>query len=624
MLDQPIAQIKGLRVEFQTKDGPVVGVEDVSFDIHPGETVCIVGESGSGKSVSSLSLMRLVEYGGGKIAAGQLLFDRRNGEDVDLAQTGQDQMQQIRGDEIGMIFQEPMTSLNPVHTVGQQIAEMVIRHEKLSKSKARVRAIEMLELVGIPEPMIRVDSYPHEMSGGMRQRAMIAMALVCQPALLIADEPTTALDVTIQAQILKLLKDLSDELGMATLIITHDLGVVANLAEEVVVMYRGEIMESGSRDDLFRKAEHPYLKALFNAVPRFGLKKEERLKPLRDIKREDETGFATTAETLLSTKVADGKPLLKVENLQRQFHLRKNGWLGNQPDRTVTAVDGVSFDIKRGECLGLVGESGSGKTTLAKLIVRAVMPDEGAVTYIEDGVDIDVFALKGQALNKFRRKIQYIFQDPFSSLDPRMTVYDIVVEPLIIHNIGTDNDRRTIAAALMRLVGLDERGLRRYPHSFSGGQRQRIGIARALALKPDLLICDEPVSALDVGIQAQILNLLKDLQQELHLTYLFVSHNLAVVNYIADRIAVMCRGRLVEIAPREILFYQAVHPYTKGLIAAVPDINPDNPLDFDHLLDERASEPTAWPEPFREDGIHKLELQDLGQGHYVRASENIS
>lgn len=621
---QDLLRVTDLCVSLQLPEGKIDAVRCANFRIQPGACVALVGESGAGKSVTAQAIMGILPANS-KIERGQILFadPEKPGTTVDIASLGprSKEIRSIRGGRISMIFQEPMTSLSPLHTIGDQIIEALRLHQGCSTKEAVSRTRDMLWRVGFPDPARALNTYPFELSGGLRQRAMIAMALVCQPALLIADEPTTALDVTIQAQILKLLNDLRRDLGMAVLIITHDLGVVSNMAEEVVVMYEGEIMEAGTRDDIFRNAQHPYLKALFTTVPRFGISRDERLKPLHDIPRDDEASFGATGRLPSTEKPQDDGPLLKVRDLRRQFQLRHNGWFGSRANRTIAAVDGVSFDIKRGECLGLVGESGSGKTTLAKLIMRAFMPDDGSITFFDEGREIDVLSLERKDLDKFRRKMQYIFQDPFSSLDPRMTVFDIIVEPLVVHNIGSSKDRRTIAAALMRLVGLDERGLRRYPHSFSGGQRQRIGIARALALKPNLLICDEPVSALDVGIQAQILNLLKDLQQELDLTYLFVSHNLAVVNYIADRIAVICRGRLVEIAPRDILFERPAHPYTKGLIAAVPDVDPDNLLDFDQLLDERASEPAAWPEPFRDDGVRALDLQDLGDGHFVRASD---
>jgi len=446
------------------------------------------------------------------------------------------------------------------------------------------------------------------------------MAMICHPALLIADEPTTALDVTIQAQILDLMQSLQKKLKMAILMITHDLGVVASMADEVVVMYHGKVMEQGTLEDIFRDPRHPYLKALLKAVPRFHMKDGERLTPIREIKREKDSNFLSQANPRDVSK-ADDKPILKVDRLSKTFSTRKTTLLGSKPGGSVKAVDEVSFFIRPGECLGLVGESGCGKTTLSKMILRALSASNGSVTYNDRGTDLDVLNLGKKELFDYRQKVQFIFQDPFSSLNPRMTVFDIISEPLVIHNVGTQKEREETVKELMNLVGLDVRFLRRYPHSFSGGQRQRIGIARALALKPDLMICDEPVSALDVSIQAQILNLLKDLQKELGLTYLFISHNLAVVDYIADRIAVMCRGKLVETAPRDVLFREPIHPYTKRLLAAVPEPDPKHKLDFSHLVEEKASDPSAWPAPFTVDENSHAMMMDLGEGHFVRVEE---
>ena len=451
---------------------------------------------------------------------------------------------------------------------------------------------------------------------------MIAMALICRPALLIADEPTTALDVTIQAQILKLMRDLQQELHMAVLLITHDLGVVANMAEEVVVMYRGNVMEAGTVEDIYKRPEHPYLKALMHAVPRFNMEPGERLVPLREIAHEEVDLSQFGADRRADGDDGSRVPLLKVSGITKRFGMRKAGLFSGAGTRGVLAVDDVSFDIWRGECLGLVGESGCGKTTLSKILMRALSPDAGSIVFNDGGGATDVQALGEADLTQFRRKMQFVFQDPFSSLNPRMTVFDIVAEPLVIHKTGSEEERREQVKELMRLVGLDIRHLQRYPHSFSGGQRQRIGIARALALGPDLLICDEPVSALDVSIQAQILNLLKDLQKELGLTYLFISHNLAVVDYVAQRIAVMCRGRLVELATREVLFRNPVHPYTKALLAAVPEPNLDEQLDFRAVMDSKASDPAAWPNPFTiADGITdgpSPHLVEIEEGHFVR------
>jgi peptide/nickel transport system ATP-binding protein len=616
-----LLRVRNLQVEFHTQAGVVKAVDGLSFRVRPGSSVALVGESGSGKSVTAQAVLGILPRTA-RIAGGEILLAdpdaprEARGQVIDLAtlDPASSRFRAIRGDRISMIFQEPMTSLSPLHTIGDQISEGLFLHRKMSRKDGYRTTLEMLKLVDFPDPARAYDTFPFELSGGLRQRAMIAMALICRPALLIADEPSTALDVTIQAQILKLIQDLQAELGMALLLITHDLGVVANIAEEVVVMYHGRVVESGMLQDIYGDPRHPYLKALLRAVPHFDMKPGERLMPLREI------SYQAGALLAPGKKPAGGGTvLLEVKGLTKSFTTRKRrGIVPGQPARAHKAVEDVSFRLAAGTCLGLVGESGCGKTTVSKIIMRAVAADHGTVTYYDHGRAIDVLSLSNRELMLFRRKIQYVFQDPFSSLNPRMTVLDILSEPLVIHGIGDDAYRREMVVELMRVVGLDSRYLSRYPHSFSGGQRQRIGIARALALKPELLICDEPVSALDVSVQAQILNLLKDLQAELGLTYLFISHNLAVVDYMADRIAVMCAGQLVEEAPREVLFRQPVHPYTRALLAAVPYPDPASRLDFTALMGGRASIPEAWPPPFTV-GAARPGLFDLGGGHFVRA-----
>ena len=654
-----LLRVENLTVEFGVHEGVLRAVDNVSFSIPPGGTLALVGESGSGKSVCSQAIMGLLPRTA-RIPSGSILFEdpREPGSMVDIVKLDRSgpEMRAIRGGEISIIFQEPMTSLSALHTVGDQIGEAVELHggtdtrlssihslgdqlqeaigrsrNKLTKPEIAELTRDMLRMVGFPDPKRALRTYPFELSGGLRQRAMIAMALVCRPALLIADEPTTALDVTIQAQILRLIKDLQKELGMALLMITHDLGVVANVADDVVVMFRGKVVESASLRDIFRDPQHPYLKALLHAVPRFDMAPDERLQPIREITAATGHLLKEKPEVQPLATFNPNAPVLKVHHLSKTFTIRKadtllESLLGGGTTRTIRAVNDVSFDVVRGECLGLVGESGCGKTTLSKMLMRGLSadPNEGAgrVVFDDWGRKIDVMMLEGQELNRFRTKLQFIFQDPFGSLNPRMTVYDILVEPLVIHGIGDNAYRREMVSELMELVGLDRRHLSRYPHSFSGGQRQRIGIARSLALKPDMVICDEPVSALDVSIQAQILNLLKDLQQQLGLTYLFISHNLAVVDYIADRIAVMCAGRLVELAPSGELFRNPVHPYTKALVAAVPIPDPGQRLDLRALMEGKASDPAQWPAPFTDDGSVPVFWTEIEDGHYVRVARD--
>ncbi len=610
-----ILTVDDLTIDFRSIEGSLRAVDGASFSVAAGRTTALVGESGSGKTVISQAIMGILPTAA-RITGGRLLFnDPANGTETDIAalDPSGSRMRALRGNRIGIVFQEPMTSLSPLHTIGDQIGEAAELHLGLTASQGRGATRDMLKLVQFPDPERALDTYTFELSGGLRQRAVIAMALICRPALLIADEPTTALDVTIQAEILKLMRSLQAELGMSILLITHDFGVVANMADDVAVIYRGRIMESGPVADIFGNPQHPYLKALLHAVPRFDMAPEERLVPLREIKPQTGGHLMKPRESAGEL----GQPILEVDRISKSFALRGGGMFS--APRMVTALDAVSFQVKRGECLGVVGESGSGKTTTAMAILRAIKPDSGQIRVALDGTMRDIASLEGPDLMAFRRKIQVVFQDPFSSLNPRMTVYDILSEPFIVHKTCDVAERNERIGELMRLVGLDERHLRRYPHSFSGGQRQRIGIARALALGPEIILCDEPVSALDGSVQAQILNLLRDLKDKLGLTYIFVSHNLAVVDYIANCIAVMCRGLVVELANKSDLIRDPRHPYTQALLAAVPEPSLDALLDFEALSAGRASDPMAWPEPYRPLPGPAPALSEIAPGHFVLA-----
>ena len=558
--------VAGLSVEFRSSERVVHAVSDLSFAIGRGETVAIVGESGSGKSVTALSLMRLVEHGGGRIVAGRLEWTRADGNRIDLAHASPETMRSIRGAEIAMIFQEPMTSLNPVFTVGEQIAESIRLHQGRDRQAARREALAMLEQVRIPDAAAVLERHPHQLSGGMRQRVMIAMALSCRPRLLIADEPTTALDVTIQAQILQLIRMLQQDMQMAVLFITHDMGVVAEVADRVVVMLGGEKVEDGAATRIFHSPQHPYTQTLLAAVPALGAMRGTDLPARFPLMRREP--FARPAPPGTVAPARRGVPLLKVRNLRTRFAVR--GGLLGRVRRRVHAVEQVSFDLYPGETLGLVGESGCGKSTTGRSLLRLVDIDSGSIEL--EGRDI--VGLSSEQFRPLRRDIQMVFQDPFASLDPRLTVGFSVAEPLYLHGVASGRSADERVAALLEQVGLSRDHAQRYPHEFSGGQRQRIALARALALEPRIIVADEAVSALDVSIRAQIVNLMLDLQAELGLSYLFISHDMAVVERISHRVAVMYLGQIVEIGPRRAVFEDPRHPYTRRLLDSVPVADP--------------------------------------------------
>ena len=538
-----LLEVNNLKTYFDTEEGTIKAVDGVSFHLDRGETLGVVGESGSGKSVTSLSVMRLIATPPGRVAGGEIVF-----EGEDLLKKTEAAMRCLRGNEIAMIFQEPMTSLNPVYTVGRQIAEAIVLHQSTTHREALRRAAALLDRVGIPEPGKRIKEYPHQMSGGMRQRVMIAMALSCTPKLLIADEPTTALDVTIQAQILDLMRSLQADLGMSILFITHDLGVIAEMADRVVVLYAGRAVEEGGVHDVFAAPKRPYTQGLLKAIPR--------------------VDQAVLRQEALSTTPGPVPNLLEVRNLKKYFPVR--GGLFSRGQALVKAVEEVSFNVKPGEVVGLVGESGSGKTTTGRALLRLVEPTAGEVRF--KGVDLT--NLPKVQMRAYRKEMQIIFQDPFASLNPRMTVGESIGAALRIHRLAHGKARKERVAALLERVELSAEHMRRYPHAFSGGQRQRIGIARALAVNPQFIVADEPVSALDASIQAQVINLLQDLKEDLGLALLFITHDLAVVEYISDTVIVMYLGRIMEIAPAKTLYTNPAHPYTEALLSAIPIADP--------------------------------------------------
>lgn len=561
---KPVLSVRDLNVDFNVDGQRQQVLYDVGFDIAPGETLAIVGESGSGKSVTAMSIMRLIGKEVGAQISGNITLDGR-----ELLGLDELDMQSVRGNRIAMIFQEPMTSLNPIMTVGDQLSETLFAHRNVGKTEARTEAIALLDTVRIPSAAQRFKDYPYQMSGGMRQRVMIAMALACKPTVLIADEPTTALDVTIQAQILNLIKTLQDEEGMGVLFITHDMGVVAEIAHRTAVMHQGRMVETGTTSQIFNHPEEPYTRMLLSSVPTLGSMKGST-SPRRFPEIDPATGIAHADDLRPDTRAPslDVEPVLEVRNLVTRFDVRSG--LFNRVSERVHAVENVSFSLHPGETLALVGESGCGKSTTGRSVLRLVEPVSGEV--IANGKDL--LALNRSALRKERRQMQMIYQDPFASLDPRMTVGAAIAEPLLVHEIGTAASRLDRVAELLARVGLPEDCVSRFPHEFSGGQRQRICIARSLALEPSFIIADESVSALDVSVKAQIVNLLFDLQQSMGLAYLFISHDMAIVERISHRVAVMYLGEIVEIGPRADVLGNPQHPYTKRLISAVPIPDP--------------------------------------------------
>ena len=654
-----VLEVSGLKVRFDTSERSVVAVKNLNFHVDAGEVLSIVGESGSGKSVTSLSIMRLVEFGGGTIADGQINFKRRSGEIIDLARADEKTMRSIRGGEISMIFQEPMTSLNPVFTAGMQIAEAVALHQQdyapaalnptlsvekqlaetavknqgMSYASAQAEALRMLELVRIPEAKQVLKRYPHQLSGGMRQRVMIAMALSCKPSLLIADEPTTALDVTIQAQILQLIRQLQAEMQMGVIFITHDMGVVAEISDRVLVMYHGDSVEEGECTQIFHSPQHPYTRSLLSAVPRLGsMKGKEAPAPfplLHSVDLEaqkmghggtDLQEMAASDEPYeLPSQVPDAdpegyvppsvnaEPVLSVNKLITRFDVGKTFF--GRVLRRVHAVEQVSFDLYPGETLGLVGESGCGKSTIGRSIIGLETPRSGSIKFHGQ----ELTTMSAAKLQPLRRNIQYVFQDPYASLDPRLTVGFSIMEPLLIHKLCSRAEAEEKVSWLLEKVDLDPVMAVRYPHEFSGGQRQRICIARALAMNPQVIIADESVSALDVSVRAQIINLLLDLQKEFNIAFLFISHDMSVIERVCHRVAVMYLGQMVELGSRRDVFENPCHAYTKRLMSAVPIADPLQRTMSHKLLTGEI------PSPVRPADYNPIlpPMDEVSPGHYV-------
>ncbi len=661
-----LLQVENLQTFFFSEDRIVRAVDDISYDLRAGEVLGIVGESGSGKSVSALSLVRLIDSPPGRIVGGKVLFD---GDDI--LQMSETEIRSIRGNDISIIFQEPLTALNPVYSIGDQLMEPLIEHRGMAKREAESEAIRLLTQVGVPSPQDRIKAYPHQLSGGMRQRAMIAMALSCQPRLLIADEPTTALDVSIQAQILDLMRTIQAEQQSSMIFITHDLAVVNEMCDWVNVMYAGRIVERASKRTLFTSPKHPYTWGLFDCLPRIEEKQGVRLIPIHGsppnlanlpqgckfqarcpyafdhcmveepplfdlpdgqsvrcwLYEQDQPGESARVETIRETNEVtsreDPPVILEVDNLQKYFPITRG--IFQRTVGHVKAVDGVSFQLREGETLGLVGESGCGKSTAGRTILRLIDPTGGTVSF--RGTDLT--SLNKQQLREMRKRMQIIFQDPFSSLNPRRTVGSIISQPLKIHGLASGSEMTDRVSDILTKVGLNPDHAGRYPHEFSGGQRQRIGIARAIAANPDFIIADEPVSALDVSIQAQIVNLMQDLQQELGLSYVFIAHDLSVVRSVSNRVAVMYLGQIVEMGANEDLYEDPLHPYTRALLSAVPSIDPDGKSASKRIiLQGDVPSPINPPSgcrfhtrcPYRFDtcSTHEPELLDVGNEHLVK------
>ncbi|PIQ21133.1 MAG: ABC transporter ATP-binding protein [Cytophagales bacterium CG18_big_fil_WC_8_21_14_2_50_42_9] len=574
-MNKPLLQVTNLQTHFASSRGFVKAVDNVSFTLHQNETVAIVGESGSGKSVTSLSVMQLIQSPPGKIVGGKAIFQSHTFGEIDLLQLTDKQLQRIRGNEISMIFQEPMSSLNPVFTCGSQVAEVLIWHKKISRQEAKNLTIQLFERVKLPRPEKIFKAYPHEISGGQKQRVMIAMAMANNPAILIADEPTTALDVTVQAHILDLLNELRVQHQTSILFITHDLGVVAEIADRILVMYRGKIVEQGPVLDIFTKPQHPYTKALLACRPKLSVGRKI-LPTVSDFMDVDPSGNIVQKETLPISKGVINEtistlqpsypaPLLVVDNLQVYFPVRK-GLFTRSPEY-IKAVDGVSFNVYSNETIGLVGESGCGKTTLGRALLRLVNPTAGSIYFN----DTNIAGLADEDMRRNRKNLQMIFQDPYASLNPMHTIGEAIMEPMQVHHVlANEKQRREKVYELLETVNLKAEHFYRYPHEFSGGQRQRISIARALALEPKCIICDESVSALDVSVQAQVLNLLNKLKQEFGITYIFITHDLAVARFMSDRLLVMNAGKIVETGTAAEIYNNPQHPYTRTLLAAIP------------------------------------------------------